>query len=597
MQNAETMLAIIHERGKKGLHLEDVYRQLFNPDLYLRAYGRIYRNAGAMTRGSTAETVDGMSLEKIGAIIDAIRHERYRWTPVRRTYIPKKNGKTAAARHPHVVGQAAARSATLHPGGVLRAAVQRPLPRLPARPRMPHRPAGYPDRTGRGRSGSSRVISKGALTISTITVLLSILREKIHDNRFLSLVENLLKAGYLEEWHYRHHPQRHAAGRDHQPDPLEYLPRQARQVRRTDARSRSTRRGPSGVRIRRRIRTRVGSSDGQRKAGRHEDRKLRQTLTNLPSHDPFDPGYRRLRYVRYADDFLLGFVGPRDEAEEIKAKLAAFLRDRPQAGTVPGEDLDHPRHRPRRRGSSATRSQAMHNNTTAGSINDGDRLETAFQGADGEGRRVQAGWQTRSIAPSCWWTAISRSWPPTARSTAGFVQYYMLAQNIAWFGLSALGHEDIAPQDPCSQAQLDRHENGPAVREYGRDHRTASRKCLKVVIDRRGQAAVGCTIRRPLPRATNSRAVIRDEPTDRIMRRTELLQRLLADKCELCGSTEDVQVHHVRKLADLKPHGQRELPLWVRVMAARRRKTLVVCGPCHQAIHAGRPTRMAEPQS
>src|SRR3954463_12242145 len=93
MRDAETTLAIIRERGRRGLNLEDVYRRLYNPDLYLRAYGRIYRNAGAMTEGTTAETVDAMSMAKIDAIIDLLRYERYRWKPVRRTYIPKKDGK------------------------------------------------------------------------------------------------------------------------------------------------------------------------------------------------------------------------------------------------------------------------------------------------------------------------------------------------------------------------------------------------------------------------------------------------------------------------------------------------------------------------
>lgn len=91
MRNAETVLAVIRERGKRGLPLEDLYRQLFNRDLYLRAYGRLYRNAGAMTCGTTAETVDGMSMAKIDAIIEAVRYERYQWTPVRRVYIEKKN--------------------------------------------------------------------------------------------------------------------------------------------------------------------------------------------------------------------------------------------------------------------------------------------------------------------------------------------------------------------------------------------------------------------------------------------------------------------------------------------------------------------------
>ena len=93
MQNAETVLGVLRERGRRGLPLEELYRQLFNPQLYLLAYGRIYANKGAMTPGASGETADGMSLGKIGRIIDALRHERYRFSPVKRVYIPKKSGK------------------------------------------------------------------------------------------------------------------------------------------------------------------------------------------------------------------------------------------------------------------------------------------------------------------------------------------------------------------------------------------------------------------------------------------------------------------------------------------------------------------------
>jgi retron-type reverse transcriptase len=93
MRDAETTLAIIRERGSKGLHLEDVYRRLYNPDLYLRAYGRLYRNAGALTEGIDGQTVDGMCMDRIHAIIELLSHEKFRWNPVRRVYIPKKNGK------------------------------------------------------------------------------------------------------------------------------------------------------------------------------------------------------------------------------------------------------------------------------------------------------------------------------------------------------------------------------------------------------------------------------------------------------------------------------------------------------------------------
>ena len=94
MRNAEAILNIIHDRGKRNLPLDDVYRQLYTPDMYLRAYARIYTNDGAMTRGVTGETVDGMSQAKIAQIIEAIRTERWKWTPVRRVEIPKSNGKT-----------------------------------------------------------------------------------------------------------------------------------------------------------------------------------------------------------------------------------------------------------------------------------------------------------------------------------------------------------------------------------------------------------------------------------------------------------------------------------------------------------------------
>jgi hypothetical protein len=93
MRNAETILRIIRKRGQRGLPITDAYRLLSQRDLYLRAYGKLYRHQGAMTPGSTPATVDGMSLEKIDAIINARRAERYRWTSVRRTYVPKRHGE------------------------------------------------------------------------------------------------------------------------------------------------------------------------------------------------------------------------------------------------------------------------------------------------------------------------------------------------------------------------------------------------------------------------------------------------------------------------------------------------------------------------
>ena len=97
MRTAETVLGVIQKRGEQGLPLEDIYRQLYNPNLYLLAYARLYANQGAMTPGITEETIDGMSLQKIDQIITTSRAERYRWTPVRRIYIDKKNSNAETA--------------------------------------------------------------------------------------------------------------------------------------------------------------------------------------------------------------------------------------------------------------------------------------------------------------------------------------------------------------------------------------------------------------------------------------------------------------------------------------------------------------------
>ncbi|GHO48525.1 hypothetical protein KSX_66880 [Ktedonospora formicarum] len=93
MQGTEKLLGLLRERGKQGLPLHRVYRQLYNTNLYLSAYGRIYRNAGSMTPGVTEETADGTSLGTFDTIITALRQERYQWQPARRTYIPRKQGR------------------------------------------------------------------------------------------------------------------------------------------------------------------------------------------------------------------------------------------------------------------------------------------------------------------------------------------------------------------------------------------------------------------------------------------------------------------------------------------------------------------------
>jgi retron-type reverse transcriptase len=202
MRTAEQVLAIIHDRGQRSLPLEDVYRQLYNPALYLAAYGKISRNSGAMTKGVTNETVDGMSEEKIAGIIALLREEKYRWTPVRRVSIEKKN------------------STKQRPLGIptgsdkLLQEVIRLILEAYFEPQFNTHSHGFRPTRGCGTAiseiyhtwkGTTWFIegdSKGCFDNIDHTVLLAILAETIHDNRFLRLVGELLKAGYLENWRY-----------------------------------------------------------------------------------------------------------------------------------------------------------------------------------------------------------------------------------------------------------------------------------------------------------------------------------------------------------------------------------------------------------
>jgi retron-type reverse transcriptase len=201
MQSAATVLDVLRERGRRGLSCEELYRQLFNPHLYLLAYGRLYSNHGAMTPGPDGETVDGMSLARIGSVIDALRHERYRFQPVKRVYIPKKSGKLRPLGMPSwsdkLVGE-----------------VIRLLLEAYYEPQFSGRSHGF--RPGRGCHTALREVEDawsgttwfiegdisdcfGSLDHE---IMVQILAEKIHDNRFLRLMRNMLKAGYLEDWQY-----------------------------------------------------------------------------------------------------------------------------------------------------------------------------------------------------------------------------------------------------------------------------------------------------------------------------------------------------------------------------------------------------------
>ena len=325
MQNAETVLNVIRERGERGLPLENIYRLLYNRNLYLRAYGRLYSNQGAMTKGTTAETVDGMSLAKIDRLIEQLRYERFRWTPVRRVNLPKPNGGTRPLGIPTWTDK-------------LLQEVIRMILEAYYEPQFSDRSHGF--RPGRGcHTALGNVTThwtgvrwfvegdiKGCFDNIDHEVLLSVLGDKLHDNRFLNLLKYLLKAGYMEDWKYGRTLSGTPQGGVVSPILSNiYLDRLDKFVENVliPAHTRGT------VRRDNLAYTRLANqATRQRQLGNQTSAlQLRKRMQQLPSVDPYDPGYRRLRYVRYADDFVLGFIGPKAEAQQVKESLETFLRD------------------------------------------------------------------------------------------------------------------------------------------------------------------------------------------------------------------------------------------------------------------------------
>jgi group II intron reverse transcriptase/maturase len=588
MQNAETVLNVLRERGRRGLPCDELYRQLFNPHLYLLAYGRIYSNHGAMTPGACGETADGMSEAKIGRIIHAVRGERFRFSPTRRVYIPKKNGKKRPLGLPSwsdkLVGE-----------------VIRLLLEAYYEPRFSGRSHGFRSRRG-CHTALADVVHNWTGTTWFIEgdisdcfgsldheVMVSTLAEKIHDNRFLRLIKQMLQAGYLEDWVW--HTTLSGAPQGGVTSPILsniYLDRLDTFVETvlipeyTRGRVRATnpayREIANAIDLARYHRRRNGVT--------FDLRELRGRLRRLPSKDPRDPGYRRLRYVRYADDHLLGFIGPKAEAEEIKQRLSAFLRDNLKLELNQDKTLiTHARtHAARFLGYEVT---VQHNNS---------KLVNGRRSANGIiGLRVPRAVIKAKCAPY-----LKRGKPtylPLLMNLSdydiirlygaqfrGIVQYYLPAvdvwrlERLRWVMLTSMLKTLAAKHRSTVTTMANRYKT-VIVTPHGR------RRCFEARVERVGRKPLVARFG-GIPLKRQRQSVIEDRILPLVVtpRRVELVDRLRRGRCELCDKRTTVEVHQVRKLADLATRRSPQ-PAWVHIMVRKRRKTLVVCSPCHENIH------------
>ncbi len=592
VQNAETLLGIIRDRGKRGLPLKRVYPLLYNPDLYLLAYARLYANKGALTPGATRETVDGMSRVKIDKLIDELRHERFRWTPVRRVHIPKRNGKLRPLGLPTWTDK-------------LLQEVMRSILDAYFEPQFSVHSHGFRPNRGchtalsgvqRGWTGVKWFIEgdvKGCFDNISHEVLLRILGEKIHDNRFLQLVRRLLQAGYLEDWRY-------GATLSGTPQggvlsPLlsnAYLNELDQFVEQEllPAYNRGARRRPHP-----RYETLLQHAQRLRRRGRKEEAQAVYGLVRkLPSQDMADPAYRRLQYVRYADDWLLGFAGPKAEAEEIKDRLQSFLRDHLKL------ELSQEKTLITHAGDKAARFLGYE----ISSMHADDKRDQSGRRSVNGHVMLKVPWDV--IRSMC--SRYERRGKPDSRTQfiddddfsiigrygaelRGYVNYYLLAHNVG-----KLYRLKWTMETSMLKTLANKHKS--TVTKMARKYRTrvatpaGELRCFQAVVEREaGKKPLVAQFGGFAIRRRKDAVLVDQRPPISYTKGSELLKRLQADACELCGSTVRVEVHHLRMMADLNRHQRKQILTWFRLMAARKRKTLIVCRACHEAIHGGRPTK------
>jgi group II intron reverse transcriptase/maturase len=599
MRNAKTILELIRERGKRGLPLERVYKLLFNRDLYLMAYGKIYRNAGAMTHGVTDETPDGMSLEKIEAIIEALRYERYQWLPARRTYIPKKNGKKRPLGMPVWSDKLVQEAIRL----ILEAYYE---------PQLSEHSHGF--RPKRSCATALREIYynwhgttwfiEGDISQCfdklNHELLLQTLRENIHDGRFINFMRELFDAGYMEDWTLNKTLSGVPQGGIVSPilsnillNKLDkfvetvLIPKYTRGVKRRD--------NSEYVKL-------INSSHRQRRKGNVQQAEdLKRQAQTLPSVDTNDPDYRRLRYVRYADDFLLGFIGPREEAEEIKQQLGTFLQEelklelsqaktlithaRTEAARFLGYEItalqDNQKRILRNTNGFGTKTMCRNINGQPGLRVPKDVVEEKCKRYMWKGRTIH---RTELVNENVF--EIISKYQSEFR---GIVNYYQLAYNmhslhkLKWAMENSLT-KTLAHKLKVSVSKI--------YEKYGTELTVDDKKYkgLQISIPRQDKKPLVATWG-GIPLKWDIKATLDEQPPKTGIGRSELVQRLLADFCELCGDTENVEVHHIRALKDLYQRPGREKPEWVKRMIAIKRKTMPVCRTCHEDIHAGRPLR------
>lgn len=600
MRSPERVLNSLNEHSKDSSYkFERLYRILFNEELFYVAYQKIASNGGSTTKGSDGRSIDEMSLARIETLIASLKDESYQPHPSRRVHIPKKNGKTRPLGIPAFEDKLVQEVVRM----ILEAIYEGHFETTSHgfRPkRSCHTALLHIQKTFSGAKWFIEGDIKGFFDNIDHDVLVGILRERISDDRFIRLIRKFLKAGYVEDWTFHNTYSGMPQGGIVSPilaniylDKLDKYVKEY--IRHFDM---GTKRRPGkesndlANERKRTVRKLKKIKDGTEKAALVARLKaIEQERAAFPNGDEMDESYRRLKYIRYADDFILGVIGSKEDALRIKEDIKSFLSESlalelseektlithtGKSAKFLGYEITVTRNNHQRRDVQGrlrrTYGKRVRLNVSMATLRDKLLEYGAMEIKLRNGKEI---WK-----PKCRSGLIFNDdleiLDRYNRETVGFCNYYLIANNCVVlhnfrYIMEYSMYKTFAGKYRSTVRKINKKYrlNKLFTVKYEQKGVIKSRTFYKTSFKRRTTAFNGSCDIEPYSIADVSR--------------TNLTDRLKAEKCELCGATGKLIMHHVRNLKDLK--GKES---WKRLMSARKRKTIALCPSCHRLRHLGK---------
>ena len=597
MEKSERVLKALSDHSQSSDYkYERLYRYLFSEEMFAVAYQRIYAKQGNMTPGTDGKTIDEMSLERIERLIVSLKDESYQPHPARRVYIPKKNGKKRPLGIPSFEDKLVQEVVRLLLEAIYEGHFEGTSHGF--RPhRSCHTALGMIQKSFAGAKWFIEGDIKGFFDNIDHNVLISILRERISDERFLRLIRKFLNAGYVEDWKYNKTYSGTPQGGIISPmlaniylDKFDkYIKEYAAKFRKGDRRSIN----PEYWRLNNKknwLKKKLQkTSDEQiRKSYLYEIAQLSKQMLSTPHKDAMDADFRRMQYVRYADDFLISVIGSKSECETIKADITQFMREQLKLELSDEKTLiTHAQDKAKFLGYEIfiRKSDAVKRNKDGVLKRDfnGAVVLTLNSAVIQKKLTEYNALEVRNIdGKDIWWSKPRRYMTPMkpedilAQYNAeirGLYNYYSLAANVS--------------KECASFAFIMKMSTfktlGWKLNTSARKVRQKYQKDKDFVIpynDAKGKQKYRVFYNEGFKKRNAQFDVDYDKlPQTMYVPYPSLVERLKDGRCELCGKEGKVVMHHVRTLTKLKGNNE-----WEKLMLKRHRKTLVVCEDCNSMI-------------